>query len=646
MSFIFLSSSQLCFTCALALCFFLRPLFTLILSRFRSPLRLLPSPPSPSFLIGNLAQIADQENNDIFRSWTDQYGHTLVYRGFINGHRLLTTDPLALAYILGHAYDFPKPNFITEALAEMGAGHNGLLTVQGDIHRRQRRIMNQAFTSSHIKSIIPIFRGKAERLRDIFIRLADTQLPATTHFHHASPPLGTSAVPHSQLGPPHLPSTARQRTPSPSTSDPSVVTSPVVDVLTWLARATLDAIGEAGFGYSFHSLPPPGTDPRTTSESGNELARAFATIFTTAHEFRVATVLSIWFPFVRRFRSSSHLMQEAQATMHRIGTQLISERKMARIQDEPKPDAPVSRDILSVLVRANTASSPSQALTHSEMLSQISTFLAAGHETTASALAWTLYALARAPAAQTRLRAALRTCAEGDLHAALELPLLEHTVREALRLHAPVGSTMRVYTGAASECFVPLQYPVRVRVSTWRSLSRWLPYRARSPAGEEGENDQWRLQSGIHLRRGDMINIPIQTVNCAPDLWGPDARLFRPERWTALPPAVRAIPGLYAHTLTFLNGNGGGAAGNRACIGYRFALAEIKVFLACLLRDIEFSIDDDVVIEKRVNIVTRPFVASAPEMGNQMPLRVRRVPPDENAGVVSAGTEGIQTTQY
>ena len=115
----------------------LRPLFSIILARFCSPLRLLQSPPSPSLLLGNLAQLADQENNDVVHSWIEQYGQTFAYRGFFSGHRLLTTDPTALSYILGHAYDFPKPTFITEALAEMGAGHDGLLTAQGDIHKRQ-----------------------------------------------------------------------------------------------------------------------------------------------------------------------------------------------------------------------------------------------------------------------------------------------------------------------------------------------------------------------------------------------------------------------------------------------------------------------------------------------------------------------------
>lgn len=255
------------------------------------------------------------------------------------------------------------------------------------------------------------------------------------------------------------------------------------------------------------------------------------------------------------------------------------------------------------LVRANVATSPSQALTHSEMLSQISTFLTAGHETTATALTWTLYALACAPAAQTRLRAALRTHDVKDFHAMLDLPLLEHTVREALRLHAPVSGTMRVYAGTASECIVPLQHPVWVRVPMWRRVSRWLRRYSHPFTSEKEENDRWNLVSGIHLRHGDLVTIPIQTVNRATDLWGPDARVFRPERWAALPPAVCAIPGLYAHTLTFLNGNGG-AGGNRSCIGYRFALAEIKVFLACLLRDLEFSIDDNVVIEKRVKCVS------------------------------------------
>jgi hypothetical protein len=42
-------------------------------------------------------------------------------------------------------------------------------------------------------------------------------------------------------------------------------------------------------------------------------------------------------------------MQDAQAAMQRIGTQLINERKAAILQDLPKSDLPIPRDILTVL---------------------------------------------------------------------------------------------------------------------------------------------------------------------------------------------------------------------------------------------------------------------------------------------------------
>ena len=72
-------------------------------------------------MFGNLPALADQENTSVFATWREQYGSTFVYRGFVGGRRLFTTDPAALAWILGHAYDFPKPEFVRESLAAMAA---------------------------------------------------------------------------------------------------------------------------------------------------------------------------------------------------------------------------------------------------------------------------------------------------------------------------------------------------------------------------------------------------------------------------------------------------------------------------------------------------------------------------------------------
>ena len=132
--------SPLVLLLALALFLYILSGFLLLLYRqHRSPLRHLSGPASPSFLFGNLAEMHDQENTDLIADWEAAYGSTFVYKGFICGCRLMTTDPTAVAHILGHAYDYPKPDFIRDGLATMSAGHDGLLIVEGATHTRQVR---------------------------------------------------------------------------------------------------------------------------------------------------------------------------------------------------------------------------------------------------------------------------------------------------------------------------------------------------------------------------------------------------------------------------------------------------------------------------------------------------------------------------
>lgn len=140
---------------------FVLPLIRLLVRQRISPLRHLPGPPSPSFFMGNLVQMHDQENNNLIQTWEAAYGTTFVYRGFIGGPRLMTTDPVAIAHILRHGYQYPKPDFVRDSLASMAAGHDGLLTVEGDQHKRQRNIISPAFSTLHIRSLTPVFWDKA-----------------------------------------------------------------------------------------------------------------------------------------------------------------------------------------------------------------------------------------------------------------------------------------------------------------------------------------------------------------------------------------------------------------------------------------------------------------------------------------------------
>jgi len=172
------------------------------------------------------------------------------------------------------------------------------------------------------------------------------------------------------------------------------------------------------------------------------------------------------------------------------------------------------------------SSVPSQRMNVEEVLCQISTFLAAGHETTSSALTWCLYALARDPKIQARLREELRTIElesnlqsdtscdsdsrESDLTDRISrCEYLEWVVRESLRLHAPVTNTMRVCMREEDD--IPVQ-----------------TFSSSSDGGLGGYVDAHGSRRwSIPVRKWDIISIPIQAINNSEALWGKDAKVFR-----------------------------------------------------------------------------------------------------------------------
>ncbi|KAI9568323.1 cytochrome P450 [Boletus coccyginus] len=532
----------------------LADLIALLLRQYFSPLRHLRGPPSPSFLFGNLREMYNQENTGLLYDWDTAHGTTYAYKGFFGGSRLLTTDLTAVAHILSRSDAYQKPDFVRDNLAAMGAGDESLLTTEGDVHRRQRKILSPAFTAANVKRLTPVFRDKASELRDVWTLLSED---------HSKP----------------------------------------IDVLMWLSRATLDVIGIAGFGYRFNAL----------SGQSDELANAYQSIFTTAKKLQLRTILETWIPLLRKFRPHSEAMEKAHQHLIRIGLRLIDERKAAlndveaRRCFDDKWDHPLSLiepDLLSVLVQSNMVSVTPQRMTISEVLCQISTFLIAGYETSSSALTWCLYALASAPECQNCLRETIRTIAldsptlDEDIS---KLEYLDWVVRETLRFHAPVTWTMRV---AAEDDEIPVQQPFQDKYG--------------------------QLNATIKIAKHDIITIPIQAINKSYSIWGQDAHIFRPERWKKPPESSKAVQGLYSNVLTFLGGN-------RGCIGYRFALAEIKMFLFTLIRDLEFSVDPSVIIEKTFNVVARPVDKSHTNSGNNMPLFIRLVPPINNGSSTHKG---------
>lgn len=157
------------------------------------------------------------------------------------------------------------------------------------------------------------------------------------------------------------------------------------------------------------------------------------------------------------------------------------------------------------------------------------TFYLAGHETTANALAWTLYLLSEQQEVQDRLaseaQAALHGGALGNQPATAALPLLHAVLQESLRLYPPAPRFDR--QAAAADVL---------------------------PNGEE-------------VRPGDIVSMWPWLLHRSKRLWEqPDA--FDPERFAT----GRPKPGRYQY-LPF-------GAGPRICVGAQFATVEALTVLA------------------------------------------------------------------
>ncbi|OJT04235.1 hypothetical protein TRAPUB_5055 [Trametes pubescens] len=325
-----------------------------------------------------------------------------------------------------------------------------------------------------------------------------------------------------------------------------------VNVLKGLSRVTLDAIGLAGFGHDIGALSP--------GKADSELAKAFEDIFDVPKRIPALAVLQTIFPTLECL--SNNIMRRfdyAHSIMRRIGRQSIADKK------------------------ASMAVAPDEKNTIP--------FLATGHESTSTATAWCLFALTQAPRVQETLRDEVLavTTANPTMDELIALPYLNMVIRETLRLHPPIASTMRV---ATKEDAIPLS-------TSFKDMDG-------------------NVHSSIRVSEGTPILIPILAINTSRTIWGEDAHEFKPERWEDPPQPTANIPGVWAHTLSFLGGP-------RACIGYRLSLVEMKALVFTLVRAFEFSLAvDPSQVTKMPGILQRPLVETRGGRASQLPLFVKR----------------------
>lgn len=141
--------------------------------------------------------------------------------------------------------------------------------------------------------------------------------------------------------------------------------------------------------------------------------------------FGAALPLPVWLPTPRNLR-----LKHTIARLDAILLALIQERRAAGAAGE---------DFLSLLLRARDEED-GRGIDDRQIRDEVMTMFLAGHETTAGALSWIMYLLARHPDAQERLAEEARTVLAGRLPTPADIPRLaycEQVVREGLRLYPP-----------------------------------------------------------------------------------------------------------------------------------------------------------------------------------------------------------------
>jgi len=351
-----------------------------------------------------------------------------------------------------------------------------------------------------------------------------------------------------------------------------------------MSRTTLDIIGLAGFNYNFNALS---SDPEK-----NELMKSFSALFKAGQRPSFIPVLKAKYPLLRFLRAPTDAARKkANAVMNRIGAGLVKQSKASHNDDKENKSAK-GKNILSLLVHANTMEAEAERITDDDVMAQIPTFLIAGHETTSITMTWALYALTQNTDAQTKLRKEVSNLStdEPSMDDLNGLRYLDFVVRETLRLYSPVPAVTRE---AMKDDCIPLSKPFT--------------------------DTKGIVRNEIQIRKGQSVMVPITLINRDKSIWGEDAAEFKPERWANIPDAATSVHGVWSNLLTF-------SGGPRACIGYRFSLVETKALLFTLIRAFEFDL---AVSAKDLGVkpvgFQRPVLLRDPNNSNQMPLILRPV---------------------
>jgi cytochrome P450 len=309
--------------------------------------------------------------------------------------------------------------------------------------------------------------------------------------------------------------------------EPAVRSGEPIDVAAEMNALTLTIVGETLFGRDLSG---------DAAEAGRALRVALEV---TAHRAMSWLVPPIWVPTAR-----NRAFRAAVRTLDGLVYEIIDARRRAH---------ETGGDLLGMLMAARDEET-GEGMSRRQLRDEVMTFLLAGHETTAVALAWTWYLLSLNPEVAERTRDEVRSVL-GDRTPVLDdlprMPLARMVVEEAMRLYPPV----------------------------------WGIGRQSIAADEIG---------GYDIPAGAIVNLSPWVTHRHPAFW-PDPDRFDPERFR---PGVERTRPRFAY-FPF-------SGGPRLCIGETFALVESQLIVAMMLQRHQLTRVETTPIVPELTLTLRP----------------------------------------
>ncbi len=257
-------------------------------------------------------------------------------------------------------------------------------------------------------------------------------------------------------------------------------------------------------------------------------------------------VKQVRLPFMRPYFKWSGTIRHYE-NMANEGGNLIMNYIRDRRENGPSKD-----DLLQMLLDARYEDT-GEGMSDQQIKDESFVLFAAGHETTANALSWTLYLLCKHPEVVQKIRQEAAEVLGDKKPSFSDLPRLTYlmqVIEESMRLYPPAWITDRTAI----------------------------------------EDDEFQ---GVHISKGSMVVPFIYGVHHAEENW-PQPEQFRPERFDKSrgdKPGFRYLP------------FGGGP---RLCIGNSFALMEMQLILSRLLQRYDISLAPGQLIEAQPLVTLRP----------------------------------------